>query len=50
MVFHITPKDQPTIELRVDIEDGYPGKQVAVRIRDAFREQLSKKSVSYRTG
>ncbi len=44
MIFHITPKDQPTIVLSVDIEDGTRENKVAVRIRDAFREQLSKKA------
>lgn len=44
MVFRITPKDQAAMEVRVDIEDGTRENKVAVRIRDAFREQLPKKA------
>lgn len=42
MVFRITPKGQPALEVRVDVEDGTRENKVAVRIRDAFREQLPK--------
>ncbi|MCF6226858.1 MAG: hypothetical protein L3J22_11245 [Xanthomonadales bacterium] len=44
MVFRITPKEQPAVEVRVDIEGGTRENKVAVRIRDAFRAQLPKKA------
>ena len=40
MIFHVTPEDLQTTEVRVSIEDGTGENRVARTIRDAFKKQL----------
>lgn len=40
MIFHVTPKDGETIQIRVTIADGTGENRVAKTIRDAFQVQL----------
>jgi len=42
MLFRVTPKDQPAIDIRVHINDGLRENMVAKAIKNAFREQLPK--------
>lgn len=42
MIFRVSPKDQPPIDMTVNIKDGTNENRVAVAIREAFQAQLPK--------
>ncbi len=42
MLFRVSPKDQPAIDVRVHINDGLRENMVAKAIKNAFRKQLPK--------
>jgi hypothetical protein len=42
MLFRVSPKDQPAIDVTVDIKDGTRENRVAVTIKEAFQAQLPK--------